>query len=123
MIADVAELWSETTGDPRVLVAVLDGPVDRSHPSLTGARLDVVEVVASSAPMPGGPATRHGTAVASLIFGRHGAESPAWGMAPGCRGLIVPIFEDTDPAPRPDEPFRPACSQLDLARAILTAIE
>ncbi len=31
------ELWSETLGDPRVVVAVLDGPVNRGHRSLAGA--------------------------------------------------------------------------------------
>src|SRR5262245_34315510 len=121
MIAGARELWAETTGDPRVVVAVLDGPVDRGHRSLAGARLEVIEAVAPSAPARGGPATWHGTAVASLIFGRHAADSPAPGMAPGCRGLIVPVFGDADS--RPEEPFRPSCSQLDLARAILLAVE
>ena len=120
-IAGLTELWSETTGDPRVVVAVLDGPVDRGHRSLAGARLEVIESVAPPGRTRGGPATRHGTAVASLIFGRHGADSPVPGMAPGCRGLVVPIFGDADS--RPGEPFRPACSQLDLARAILMAVE
>ena len=44
------ELWSETLGDPRVVVAVLDGPVDRGHPSLAGARLDVIESTTPAAP-------------------------------------------------------------------------
>jgi cyanobactin maturation PatA/PatG family protease len=121
MMAGVRELWAETTGDPRVVVAVLDGPVDRGHRSLAGARLEVIEAVAPSAPERGGPATRHGTAVASLIFGRHGADSPARGMAPGCRGLVVPIFGDA--GARTGELFRPSCSPLDLARAILMAVE
>ncbi len=121
MMTGAPELWAETTGDPRVVVAILDGPVDRGHRSLAGARLAVIESVAASEPALGGPATRHGTAVAGLIFGRHGTDSPAPGMAPDCRGLIVPVFGDAD-AP-PGEPFRPSCSQLDLARAILTAVE
>lgn len=125
MIAGITEVRARTSGDPRVVVAILDGPVDRSHPSLAGARLDIIETAASASPSAGGPATRHGTAVASLIFGQDrdadaGAGQVA-GIAPGCRGLIVPIFGETET--RPDEPFRPACSQLELARAILTALE
>ncbi len=42
-IPGLRALWSETTGDPRVVVAVLDGPVDRAHPALAGARLETVE--------------------------------------------------------------------------------
>ena len=125
LIPGLSELWSETTGDPRVIVAVLDGPVDRAHPALAGADLETVEAAVPAVARHGGPATRHGTAVASLIFGRHAPENPVRGMAPGCRGLVVPIFDDADSSgeTRADEPFRPVCSQLDLARAILLAVE
>ncbi len=114
-----------TNGDPRVIVAILDGPVNRSHPALVGARLETVEAAVPAIPRQGGPATRHGTAVASLIFGQHAAGSPVRGIAPGCRGLVVPVFDDADGLGegRADEPFRPVCSQLELARAILLAVE
>jgi hypothetical protein len=59
--------------------------------------------------------------VARLIFGRPGPDGPVAGIAPGCRGVIVPIFGDA--GTRPGEPFRPSCSQLELARAILLALE
>lgn len=48
----------------------------------------------------------HGTHVASVIFGQPG--SSVTGIAPQCRGLIVPVFADG----------RGSASQLDLARAI-----
>ena len=37
-IPGLKELWTHTRGDPRVCVAILDGPVDQSHPSLVGSR-------------------------------------------------------------------------------------
>ncbi len=125
LIPGLSDLWSETTGDPRVVVALLDGPVDRAHPSLAGARLETVEVAVPALAGRGGPATRHGTAVASLIFGQHTPDNQVRGMAPGCRGLVVPIFDDADGSGEidADEPFRPVCSQLELARAILLAVE
>jgi len=52
----------------------------------------------------------HGTHVTSIIFGQPG--SPVRGIAPKCRGLIVPIFADE----------RLKLSQLDLSRAIEQAI-
>ncbi len=120
MAIDVAvprlkSLWSETMGDPRVCVAVLDGPVDLSHPCFSEERLTRVETVASGTAGTAGDdtASRHGTHVASVIFGRHG--SPVPGIAPGCRGLIVPIY-----SPRPGNVL--SCSQLDLARAINLAV-
>jgi cyanobactin maturation PatA/PatG family protease len=62
-----------------------------------------------------GPATRHGTHVASIIFGQH--DGPVKGIAPHCRGLIVPIFKDGAAGS-----IAP-CSQLDLARAITQAVQ
>ena len=95
----------------RVTVAVLDGPVDLDHPCFTGAALDLP--LGQPAPDPDSPATLHGTHVASLLFGQPG--SAVEGLAAGCRGLIVPIFHDRG--------GQLAASQLDLARAILVAME
>ena len=104
-------LWAETIGDPRVCVAVLDGPVDQSHPCFEGANLTslptLVSDVAGSGLMSG-----HGTHITSTIFGQHG--SPVTGVAPGCRGLIVPVFSDNR---------KRKLSQMDLARAINQAVE
>jgi hypothetical protein len=114
-IAGLQALWGETRGDPRVCIAVLDGPADRAHPALAGAALEDVKTVASGRRGVGvsGGSWRHGTFVASLIFG--GPGGPVVGVAPGCRGLIVPIFGDGPNG----EPA--ACSQIDLARALILA--
>ncbi len=112
-LAGLESLWAETHGDSRVCIAILDGAVDRSHPSLAGADLQQLD-----GPVPGeiddGPACRHGTHIASAIFGQH--DSSVRGVAPGCRGVVVPIFESID-----GERFS-SCSQLDLARALTHAV-
>ena len=56
----------------------------------------------------------HATGICSVIFGK----DPVRGVAPGCSGLILPLFfrKSTDAALRP-------VSQLDLARAIDFALE
>src|SRR5437773_930973 len=104
-IEGLQQLWAETKGDRRISVAILDGPVDQSHSCFTEAHLTTLETVVSSSPSHG-PATKHGTYVASLIFGQHA--SPVTGIAPECSGLIVPVFENAksgELAP---------CSQIDL---------
>lgn len=98
-------------GDSRIVVAVLDGPVDLSHPCFAGARVDTPWGMPTIDPS--SHAARHGTHVASIIFGQPG--SSLEGIAPGCRGLALPVFTQAAD--------RLACSQLDLARAILTALE
>lgn len=114
IIAGLKELWAETLGDSRICVAVLDGPIDQSHPSLTASNLTRLETLASGT-ADKGVASQHGTHIASIIFGQH--DSPIKGVAPHCRGLIVPIFRDGA-----DGSIAP-CSQLDLARAINQANE
>lgn len=101
-------------GDPRICIAILDGPVDRSHPALAGAALTELDTLARSGTR-GGPASRHGTHVASIIFGQPG--TPVEGIAPACSGLILPVFAD---GPKDSLVM---CSQLDLARAMLQAVE
>ena len=113
-IPGLKKLWSETLGDPEICIAVLDGPIDQLHPSLAAANLTQLEtLVPNTADQ--GPASQHGTHVASVIFGQH--NGPVKGIAPHCRGLIVPIFKDgADGAIAP-------CSQVDLARAITQSVQ
>lgn len=113
-IPGLKALWNETLGDPSVCVAILDGPVDQSHASLAGANFKQLEtLVPISASR--GSALAHGTHIASVIFGQHHGEIK--GIAPRCRGLSIPIFNDgVNNAIAP-------CSQLDLARAITQAVQ
>ncbi len=110
VIPGLKELWIETLGHPDICIAILDGPVDQTHPSLQSARLNRIETMISGSPDQG-PATQHGTHVTSIIFGQQ--DGPVKGIAPHCRGLIVPIFKDAI-----DGSIAP-CSQLDLAWAII----
>jgi cyanobactin maturation PatA/PatG family protease len=107
-------LYSETLGDPRICIAVLDGPVDQSHPCFAGANLTQLQTLVSGFAQSGSVA-QHGTHVASIIFGQPSSSVP--GIAPRCRGLIVPVFADGQGG------ALAPCSQLDLARAITQAVE
>lgn len=111
-IPGIQDLWTKTIGDPRVLIAVLDGPVDVSHPCFDGAKLEErLGLLREKGGKLTGPMAAHGTHVASVIFGRHG--SPVEGIASGCSGLLIPVFSEG----------RRRLSQLDLARAIETAVQ
>ncbi|KQX59449.1 hypothetical protein ASE09_04020 [Streptomyces sp. Root66D1] len=92
-------------------VALLDGPVDLSHPCFAGADLTRLDTLVQEPAGPG-PMSLHGTHVASLLFGRPG--TPVTGIAPHCRGLLLPVFRDGGDGRVP---------QIDLARAIERAVE
>jgi hypothetical protein len=113
-ISGIEDLWEETLGDPRITIAVLDGPIDLSHPCFNGAQLTQIE---SLAPMlaASDAATEHGTHIASVLFGHPG--TPLHGIAPFCRGISIPIFSAGE-----DRPFN-GCSQIDLARALGLAVQ
>lgn len=106
--------WNEFLGDIGICVAVLDGPIDQSHPCFNGANLTRLPTLVSGV-ADRGSASQHGTHVASIIFGQH--DSPVRGIAPNCRGIIVPVFTDGR------EGGLAPCSQIDLARAITQAVE
>jgi cyanobactin maturation PatA/PatG family protease len=95
-----------------VKLGVVDGLPDLCHPALRSARIDVL---ATMIPPGSAAADTHGTAVCSLIFGDH---SPVNGLAPGCSGLILPLFLRRTT----DEKLRPV-SQMDLARALAFGLE
>jgi len=112
-LPQLKSLWDEFIGVPSICIAVLDGPVDQSHPCFDGANLTRLTTLVSGV-ADRGSASEHGTHVSSIIFGQH--DSPVRGIAPHCRGLIVPVFTDGR------EELAP-CSQIDLARAITQAVE
>ena len=106
MLTGLGPAQSAMLGEPEVCVAVLDGPVDLSHPCFAGANIRRLDTLVQD-PAGQGRMSVHGTHVASLIFGQPG--SPVVGIAPGCKGLIVPVFREFEEG---------RLSQLDLARAI-----
>ncbi|MBD0670827.1 S8 family serine peptidase, partial [Streptomyces sp. CBMA156] len=111
VLRDVRAPEDELLGDPAVCIAVLDGPVDLSHPCFDGADLTRLDTLVAEPAGPG-PMSLHGTHVAGLLFGRPG--SPVTGIAPRCRGLILPVFTDAGEGRVP---------QLDLARAVERAVQ
>jgi hypothetical protein len=120
-IPGLAALWKITKGDRRVTIAVIDGPVDTSHPCFAGVALQTLNLkgrapVACRSKSQG--SCNHGTQIASLLFARHGC-GPVQGIAPQCRGLIIPIFRDH---PLVAGGVLPA-AQNDLAQAIDLARE
>ena len=111
LLPGLASLQAESLGDPEICVAVLDGPVDLSHPCFREANITRLDSLVGDSADPG-PMASHGTHVSSLIFGQ--PDTSVCGIAPRCRGLILPVFEDYQEG---------YLSQLDLARAIERAVE
>jgi len=105
-LTGLSELQNRTRGSSEITVAILDGPVDRAHPCFKGADLTALPTLVPDVASKDGSMSGHGTHVTSIIFGQPDSDIP--GIAPQCRGLIVPVFADD----------RCSATQLDLARGI-----
>jgi cyanobactin maturation PatA/PatG family protease len=110
-ILGLQALWAETEGSPSVTICVLDGPINTSHACFQNAEIRQLSLSGS---VETAPASTHGTGVAGIIFGKQADNFQ--GIAPGCRGLSIPIWRMGDAGVS-------ACSQSDLARAITMAVD
>lgn len=109
-------LMAQTSGDARVQIALLDGPVATRHPDLTVAAVRVVgRPVAAACALPNSAACMHGTFVAGILVARRGARAPA--ICPGCTLLVRPIFREAAP-----NGALPSATTEELAAAIVEAV-
>lgn len=83
-------------GDPSVLVAVLDGPVRADHPGFAPGAVRTT----ADAPAIADEAVAHGTMVTGLLAARR--DSDVYGLCPGCRILVRPIFAGANLGAHPD---------------------
>ncbi|MDH6221553.1 S8 family peptidase [Streptomyces pseudovenezuelae] len=99
-------------GNPRVVVGVVDGPVDIGHPDLADAGM----AASAGCRNVRSAACRHGTAVVAMLAAR--GESPAPGLCPGCTVLPRPVFCEA-----PKGGTCPALRPAELATAVVDLIE
>jgi subtilisin family serine protease len=110
-------LMSITTGKPEIVIGIIDGPVDTSHPDLKEAKIRKLQTISSS-PGPvcstiNNGACFHGTFVAGILCARRGSAAP--GISPGCTMIIQPIFSE--------KKNRPEVAPRELAAAIVDVVK
>jgi len=107
-------LMQRTRGDPRVRVAVVDGPVEFADPSLAGARLSEIPGHRGMCEFASSTACRHGTFVAAILSARRGSGASA--ICPDCTLLVRPIFAEANSE-------MPTAAADELAEAILDCLD
>ncbi len=103
------EAWEITTGDPNIIVAVIDCGVDSQHPDLMENLVlgyDFLEDDDQADPLLAPPANAHGTNCAGLVAAQGNNDIGVSGVVWNCK--ITPIRIDDDTS---------ICTQADVARA------
>jgi subtilisin family serine protease len=111
-------LIDRTSGSADVVVGVIDGPVDVTHPDLAGARLGTAgcPTTAAGCDVRTSLACRHGTFITGMFAA--GPQSAAPGMCPGCPVILRPIFCEAGPGRT-----CPVTTPADLAAAIADTVD
>jgi len=108
----------ETTGRPEIVIGIIDGPVDSSHPDLQGVTLSDVSAGArgSTCRISDSAACQHGTFVAGILGAQRGSSAPA--ISPSCSFIIRPIFSEVLSAQ-----VYPEVSPAELASAVVDTVD
>lgn len=116
-LTGLAPLMEVTSGDPEVVIGLMDGPVALGHPDLaTGRILEAPGAPGVGCTQPGSSACVHGTFVAGILCARRASGVPA--ICPGCTLLVRPIFPET-----PGKGQAPSAAPEELAAALIETID
>lgn len=117
-VLKLAPLMALSHGRREVTVALLDGPVDVSHPGLaTGRIVEIASRPPGTCAGSGDSACTHGTLVAGILIASRDSSVP--GICPGCTLLVRPVFPASVTGGTP----WPAAAPEALAAAIAEAID
>jgi subtilisin family serine protease len=121
MSLDVVQLpavMALTSGQHRVVVGLLDGPVVLSHPELATERIQgICGAQAGGCADARSLPCRHGTFVAGILSARRGSSAPA--ICPGCTLLLRPIFSE----PMAEGERLPSTTPRQLAAGICECVD
>jgi subtilisin family serine protease len=107
-LVGLGSLMQLTSGDPRIGVCMIDGPVALDHPLLDTRHVRILKSKNNSMAASAEADTHHGTATAGILFAKRNSAVP--GICPECTIGIRPILQEM------------SASTAELAEAILDGI-
>src|SRR5580698_2558490 len=117
-LVKLSALMSRRSGRREISVALIDGPVNTSHPALVGGNIqEIPGKLRSTCVRASSTACMHGTFVAGILSARRGSSAPA--ICPDCTLLVRPIFGETAHC----NSGMPSAAPAELAAAIIDTIQ
>src|SRR5712692_6931019 len=87
-------LMELTSGEPEIMIGIIDGPVAMNHPDLAGEHIRAIPgSMQGMCTQTRSVACMHGTFVAGILCAKRGSLAPA--ICPDCTLLLHPIFAET----------------------------
>ena len=84
-----------SSGDPKVKIGVIDGPIDLNRPHFHGSRIRTVkDSQTSRCRIASSIACMHGTFVIGILASKRGSKAP--GICPNCEIILYPIFKENN---------------------------
>lgn len=98
-LVELEPLMVRTRGRREVMIGLVDGPIDHSHPALKRARIKALPGGAFGRDRPSRDiATRHATFIAGLFAAERGSESEG-GLCPECPLLCASVVRERNEMP------------------------
>lgn len=116
-LANMRSLMTQSAGEPEIVIGLVDGPIDVSHPALKDS-----QVVMLSPPMrelcqsQERHGCRHGTFIAGILCANRNSSAPA--ICPNCTLLTKPIFYEAHASQQIDH-----YASEELASAIIELVD
>lgn len=102
-MVNAIDAWDIEQGSDQVVVAVLDGDIDITHPEIKDKIVSPYDAVSRTAMVPRVPACEgHGTHTSATAVGAAGNNQGACGIAPGCKLMPVNVFQQSGGAYQDD---------------------
>jgi subtilisin family serine protease len=116
-------LMNVSSGSPEIIIGLIDGPIDFSHPAFQGSRVRTVsDSHFNACENASSIACSHGTFVAGILCAKRGLAAPA--VCPNCKIILNPIFrEDTTTNKISNGMILPTATPEELASAIIETID
>jgi subtilisin family serine protease len=116
-------LMNTTTGHPDIIIGIIDGPVDLSHPAFQGAMIRTVkDSQAIECKNANDIACGHGTFITGILCARRGL--PVSGICPNCKIILNPIFtKEVTNSKINNGTTLPSATPDELATAIIETID
>src|SRR6266568_5756099 len=117
-LVKLTALMERTSGQPEMMVGLLDGPVATTHPDLEREHIrEIPGSIRGACTQTKSVACLHGTFNAGILCAKRGSIAPA--ICPGCTLLMRPIFL----AATSGEEQMPSATPEELTAAIVETID